>query len=112
MRSALATGGLLILILGLVFVLGFFFDWIEITLIVLPVFAPIITAMDFGDHVARMDIAYWLAILIAMNLQTSFLTPALRFRAVLFSRRRPRRASRCNKSTAGSCLSCCCSSWR
>ena len=71
--------GLLLLILALVFVLGFFFDWIEITLIVLPIFAPIITVLDFGDHLAQPEIAYWLAILIAMNLQTSFLTPPFGF---------------------------------
>ena len=33
-----------------VFLLGFFFDWIQITLIVLPVFAPIISGLDFGAH--------------------------------------------------------------
>lgn len=71
--------GLLILILALVFVLGFFFDWIEITLIVLPVFAPIIAQMDFAGHVDRFEVTYWLAILIAMNLQTSFLTPPFGF---------------------------------
>ena len=71
--------GLLILILGLVFVLGFFFDWIEITLIVLPVFTPVIAQMDFGDHVQSREVVYWLAILIAMNLQTSFLTPPFGF---------------------------------
>lgn len=75
----LGSWGLLIVVLGLVFVLGFFFDWIEITLIVLPVFMPIITAMDFGDHVAPVDLAYWIAILIAINLQTSFLTPPFGF---------------------------------
>ena len=75
----LGSWGLLILILGLVFVLGFFFDWIEITLIVLPVFTPVIAQMDFGDHVGSREVVYWLAILIAMNLQTSFLTPPFGF---------------------------------
>jgi len=49
----------LFLLLGLVFVLGFLFDWIEITLIVLPVFAPIIAQLDFGDYVSRFDVVYW-----------------------------------------------------
>ena len=75
----LGPWGLLFLLLGLVFVLGFFFDWIEITLIILPVFAPIIAQLDFGDHVARMDVVYWFAVLIAINLQTSFLTPPFGF---------------------------------
>ena len=75
----LGPWGLLFLLLGLVFILGFFFDWIEITLIVLPVFAPIIAQLDFGDHVARIDVVYWFAVLIAINLQTSFLTPPFGF---------------------------------
>lgn len=75
----LGSWGLLLIVLGLVFLLGFFFDWIEITLIVLPIFMPIMTQMDFGDHVAARDLAYWIAILIAINLQTSFLTPPFGF---------------------------------
>ncbi len=66
-------------VLFIVFLLGFFFDWIEITLIVLPVFAPIIAQLDFGDHVAKIDVVYWFAILLAVNLQTSFLTPPFGF---------------------------------
>ncbi len=68
---------LLVMVLALVFLLGFFFDWIEITLIVLPVFAPIILNLDFGDHVAKPDMAYWFAIMLAINLQTSFMTPPM-----------------------------------
>jgi len=77
--SGLGPWGLLVAVMALVFALGFFFDWIEITLIVLPVFAPLIEAMDFGDHVARGDVLYWFAILMALNLQTSFLTPPFGF---------------------------------
>ncbi len=69
----------LITVLVIVFILGFFFDWIEITLIVLPVFAPIIATLDFGDHVAKFEVTYWFAILLAVNLQTSFLTPPFGF---------------------------------
>ncbi|PLX34588.1 MAG: C4-dicarboxylate ABC transporter [Hyphomicrobiales bacterium] len=75
----LGSWGLLFLIMGIVFFLGFFFDWIEITLIVLPVFSPIIELMDFGTHVEKMEIVYWFAILLAVNLQTSFLTPPFGF---------------------------------
>ena len=75
----LGPWGILMALMVLVFLLGFFFDWIEITLIVLPVFAPIIAGLDFGDHVAKIDTVYWFAILMAINLQTSFLTPPFGF---------------------------------
>jgi tripartite ATP-independent transporter DctM subunit len=75
--AALGVGpwGTLGLIMGVMFVLGFFLDWVEITLIILPVFTPIIIGLDFAPHVARGDVIFWFAILIAINLQTSFLTP-------------------------------------
>jgi TRAP-type mannitol/chloroaromatic compound transport system permease large subunit len=75
----LESWGLLFLILGIVFFLGFFFDWIEITLIVLPVFSPVIVLLDFGAHVDKFEVVYWFAILMAVNLQTSFLTPPFGF---------------------------------
>ncbi|MEQ9327156.1 MAG: TRAP transporter large permease subunit [Rhodospirillales bacterium] len=75
----LGSWGLLFLIMGVVFVLGFFFDWLEITLIVLPVFSPIIERLDFGAHVDQFEMVYWFAILLAVNLQTSFLTPPFGF---------------------------------
>ncbi|WP_308910095.1 TRAP transporter large permease [Pseudokordiimonas caeni] len=62
-----------------VFFLGFFFDWIEITLIILPVFAPVIAGLDFGSHVPAGLVSVWFAILMAVNLQTSFLTPPFGF---------------------------------
>jgi TRAP-type mannitol/chloroaromatic compound transport system permease large subunit len=61
------------------FFLGFFLDWIEITLIVLPVFAPLVASLDFGDHIASKDIVFWFLTLMAINLQTSFLTPPFGF---------------------------------
>ncbi|MGE0846095.1 MAG: TRAP transporter large permease subunit [Flavobacteriaceae bacterium] len=75
----LGSWGLLFLLMGIVFFLGFFFDWIEITLIVLPVFTPIVELMDFGTHVDKFEVVYWFAILLAVNLQTSFLTPPFGF---------------------------------
>ncbi|MGB8434228.1 MAG: TRAP transporter large permease subunit [Burkholderiales bacterium] len=78
-EAGLTSWGFLILIMMIVFVLGFFLDWIEITLIVLPVFAPMVAALDFGDYVPRNEVVYWFAILMAVNLQTSFLTPPFGF---------------------------------
>jgi tripartite ATP-independent transporter DctM subunit len=75
----LGDWGLLFAMMAMVFAMGFFFDWIEITLIVLPIFAPIVELMDLGDHVAKADLIYWFAVLVAVNLQTSFLTPPFGF---------------------------------
>jgi len=78
-EAGLDSWGFLILIMALVFALGFFLDWIEITLIVLPVFAPMIAGLDFAPHVAKEHMVIWFAILMAVNLQTSFLTPPFGF---------------------------------
>jgi TRAP-type mannitol/chloroaromatic compound transport system permease large subunit len=73
---------LLIFLQVLVFVLGFFFDWIEISLIVLPIFAPILKDVDFASHIgAGPGVVFltWFIILLSVNLQTSFLTPPFGF---------------------------------
>ncbi len=67
------------LLMIIVFLLGFFFDWIEITLIVLPIFAPILNGLDLSGHVDTAQILPWFAVLVAINLQTSFLTPPFGF---------------------------------
>ena len=78
-KAGLEAWGMLILVMVIVFFLGFFLDFLEITLIVLPVFTPLVIAMDFGDHVPAADIKFWFIILLAVNLQTSFLTPPFGF---------------------------------
>jgi tripartite ATP-independent transporter DctM subunit len=66
----------LALLLGIILVLGFVFDWIEILLVFLPIFLPIFAQLDFSDHVGSAYFSkIWLAGLIALALQTSFLTP-------------------------------------
>ena len=59
--------GQILFLMLLLFVLGFFLEWIEISYIALPLFLPIF--MNAGVDMA------WIAILVAVNLQTSFLTP-------------------------------------
>src|SRR5687767_165879 len=78
-EAGLGSWGFMFLVMGIVFFLGFFLDWIEITLIVLPVFIPLVAGLDFGTHVAKADIVYWFLICLAVNLQTSFLTPPFGF---------------------------------
>ncbi len=70
----------LVFVMVLVFFMGFFFDWIEICLIIIPVFAPILLKADFGVWVDGARIAMiWFAILLAVNMQTAFLTPPFGF---------------------------------
>jgi tripartite ATP-independent transporter DctM subunit len=59
--------GALLFLMALLFVLGFFLEWIEISYIALPMFLPVF--INYGTDMV------WLAILVAMNLQMSFLTP-------------------------------------
>ena len=57
--------------MGIIFLLGFFIDFIEIAFVVVPILEPIV--VEFGID------PLWFAILIAINLQTSFLTPPFGF---------------------------------
>ncbi len=89
MVSALAKLGIdtkwemLAFVMVLIFLLGFPFEWIEICLIVLPVFAPILAKYDFSDHLGhRGAFMAWFGALVAVNLQTSFMSPP--FGATLF----------------------------
>jgi tripartite ATP-independent transporter DctM subunit len=85
-KAGLGSWGLLFLLMGMTFMLGFFLDWVEITLIILPIFAPLVVLLDFGDHVSqltgldgRKETLVWFLVLMAINLQTSFLTPPFGF---------------------------------
>ncbi len=72
----------LLFLMALVFVLGFFLDWIEICLIILPIFAPILQGLDFSAHIgAGSPVVFmtWFVILLSVNLQTAFLTPPFGF---------------------------------
>jgi TRAP-type mannitol/chloroaromatic compound transport system permease large subunit len=74
---------MLTFVMVLIFLLGFPFEWIEICLIVLPVFGPILSKFDFSAHLGNQ--AYlmpWFGALVAVNLQTAFMTPP--FGATLF----------------------------
>ncbi len=70
--GAYGTLGILLL---MIFIMGFFLEWVEISFIVLPLFAPIVAGLDFGLGISREQQLLWFAMLVAVNLQTSFLTP-------------------------------------
>ncbi|MGD9366895.1 MAG: TRAP transporter large permease subunit [Desulfobacteraceae bacterium] len=74
--------GIMAVILACIFLLGFFLDWIEITLIVLPLIAPVVSSLGFkidGHGVIDNPELIWFVVLIAVSLQTSFLTPPVGF---------------------------------
>jgi tripartite ATP-independent transporter DctM subunit len=63
--------GIVLVILGIAFLAGFFLDWLEISLIILPLVAPVIVELGFSQ--------VWFVVLFAVTLQTSFLTPPVGF---------------------------------
>jgi tripartite ATP-independent transporter DctM subunit len=67
------------LLMVVIFLLGLPFEWTEIMLILLPIIGPIFPLLDFGAHIAKEDIVTWFCILMAVNLQTSFLSPPFGF---------------------------------
>ncbi|MDX2446888.1 MAG: TRAP transporter large permease subunit [Desulfobacterales bacterium] len=66
-----SRGMVLAIVMGLIFVIGFFLDFIEITFIHVPVLAPIMIEFGFDP--------IWFCVLLAVNLQTSFMTPPFGF---------------------------------
>lgn len=67
----LPPAGIVIVILLIAFLAGFFLDWLEISLILLPLVGPVVVALGFD--------LIWFVVLFAVTLQTSFLTPPVGF---------------------------------
>ena len=63
--------GATLIVMAVIFLLGFILDFIEITFVVVPIVGPVLLAMGLDP--------IWLGIMIAINLQTSFLTPPFGF---------------------------------
>jgi tripartite ATP-independent transporter DctM subunit len=73
---------IIVFILFIVFLLGFLLDWIEITLIIMPLVLPVVSGLTIavdGFGVVDNPEVVWFAILVAVTLQTSFLTPPVGF---------------------------------
>jgi len=74
--------GILWFIVFVVFLLGFFLDWIEICFIILPLITPVVAELNFnvnGFGVVSDPKMVWFLLVIAVTLQTSFLTPPVGF---------------------------------
>jgi len=65
----LGPWGLLVVVLAMAFLLGFFLEWISILMIFIPIFSPLIAAMGFDP--------IWFCILFLVVIQTSYLTPPM-----------------------------------
>jgi len=63
--------GAMLAVMALMFVMGFFLDFIEIIFVVVPIVGPVLLGMDLNP--------IWFGVMIAINLQTSFLTPPFGF---------------------------------
>lgn len=63
--------GAMLAVMAIMFILGFFLDFIEITFVVVPIVAPVLLMMGMDP--------VWLGVMMAINLQTSFLTPPFGF---------------------------------
>jgi TRAP-type mannitol/chloroaromatic compound transport system permease large subunit len=71
----LGTGGILVLMMATVFILGMLIDWIGILFVIVPIFMPIVQTLGLNP--------LWFVVLIAVNLQMSFITPPFAY-AIFF----------------------------
>ena len=83
-ESILGTGlpayGILFLLMVLLVVLGMFLDWVGILLLAVPIFIPIVEALEFPGlfglpGVPGEDVVLWFGVLYLVNMQMSFLSP-------------------------------------
>ena len=65
---------ILILVMALIFVLGWPLEWVPIVLIVVPILLPTVEKLELHD-LDRYDLMVWFGILVAVNLQTAWLSP-------------------------------------
>jgi len=65
---------IMMLIMALIFLLGWPLEWVPIVLIIVPILVPTVVSLDLGFE-TRNDMLIWFAILVAVNLQTAWLSP-------------------------------------
>jgi TRAP-type mannitol/chloroaromatic compound transport system permease large subunit len=95
--------GIVLTILFIAFLAGFFLDWLEISLIMLPLVAPVVVALGFDQ--------IWFIVLFAVTLQTSFLTPPVGFSLFYLKGVAPPEVTIMD-IYKGVIPSCCCRCWR
>lgn len=65
----------LVLIMALIFLLGWPLEWVPIVLIIVPILMPVVETLGPAFGLERVDLLVWFAILVAVNLQTAWLSP-------------------------------------
>jgi tripartite ATP-independent transporter DctM subunit len=65
--------GKLVVIMAIIFLLGWPFEWPAIVLVFLPIFLPVVEALDIG--LPKQELMLWFGVIVAVNLQTAFLSP-------------------------------------
>jgi TRAP-type mannitol/chloroaromatic compound transport system permease large subunit len=83
-NTILGTGlppyGILFLMMGILFALGMFLDWVGILLLTVPIFLPILKGLEWGglfdlSGVAPEDVPLWYGVIFIVNMQMAFLSP-------------------------------------
>jgi len=69
----LSDMGKLLLIMAIIFLLGWPFEWPAIVLVFLPIFLPVVETLDIG--LPKQELLLWFGVAVAVNLQTAFLSP-------------------------------------
>jgi tripartite ATP-independent transporter DctM subunit len=69
----LGDAGKFWLIMAIIFLLGWPFEWLVIVLVFLPLFLPVVEKLDFG--MSKLDTMIWFGTMVAVNLQTAYLSP-------------------------------------
>jgi tripartite ATP-independent transporter DctM subunit len=80
--------GKLLVIMGLIFLLGWPFEWPAIVLVFLPIFLPIVEALNLG--LEKRELLLWFGALMAVNLQTAYLSPPVAMSAYYLKNVMPR----------------------
>lgn len=69
----LGDAGKFWLVMGIIFLLGWPFEWLVIVLVFLPLFLPVVEKLNFG--MTKADMMIWFGTMVAVNLQTAYLSP-------------------------------------
>jgi tripartite ATP-independent transporter DctM subunit len=69
----LSDMGKLLVIMAIIFLLGWPFEWPAVVLVFLPIFLPVVEALDIG--LPKQELMLWFGVVVAVNLQTAFLSP-------------------------------------